>query len=160
MVNAAMQYLREHPPFTVSAKPQAAEGAPDRPLSPQEVAAEVVQVTAAWLDERRLDVRVSILSGFHINANQPAKGLVPTQVIVGHEGAAEVAGVDYPPGEEQRFAFTDETVRAYSGDVSIVVNFKSPMTGGRAVRLSLQHQACDDNACLAPVTKQIEVNTP
>ena len=160
MVEAALLYLQQGgEPFVVSAAPEGGAGV-DRPLSPQETAEGVVRVGGDWASPTELHVRLSIREGFHINSHQPAPGdvpLIPTRLTV--EGAAAgSAVVDYPPGEEQHFAFSDAPVRVYAGDVTIALRLPAPPADD--LRLSLTYQACDDNACLPPVTKRIEVGAP
>jgi hypothetical protein len=162
MVQAADQYLRKAEPFTVSAaKGEAAAGrGAERPMSPQEVAAGIVGVGARWASPVELHLRLDVLKGFHINAHHPDGDadlpLIPTTLTVVGE-AARGAEVEYPPGEEQSFSFAGRPIRVYDGKVTVVVRIIAPLPKGAALRLNLSYQACDDSACLAPVTKQIEV---
>ncbi|MDB5331909.1 MAG: hypothetical protein JWP03_3060 [Phycisphaerales bacterium] len=153
MVQAAQQFLRRAEPFTVSAEAQADA---DRPLSPQQIAQGVVSVSTSWRGPAELLVRLDILPGFHINAHE-VEGDVPliaTALTLGDDAAATV---EYPPGREMGFAFADKPIRVYDGDVTIVVRFGSPRREGMSAKLALSYQACDERACLPPVTKQVEV---
>ncbi|HEV8607239.1 MAG TPA: protein-disulfide reductase DsbD domain-containing protein, partial [Tepidisphaeraceae bacterium] len=76
---------------------------------------------------------------------------------IGHE---EVEKIEYPEGEERKFGFSDGAIAVYSGGVTIRVKFKNAMTGRPPLRMGIAYQACDEEACLPPITKQIEVNTP
>jgi uncharacterized protein YyaL (SSP411 family) len=158
MVQAALAFVRRGGEFVVTPAPDAA--AADRPASPEQVAAEVVNVRASWASRTELHVYLDVLAGFHINANKASKGLIPTRVAVAQGAeAASVASVEYPPGEERRFAFADEPLRVYEGPTMIAVK----LTGRAAdapLRISVTYQACDDNACLPPVTKRLDVPTP
>jgi hypothetical protein len=149
MVEAALLYVRQHGPIEV--EPTA--GA-QRPASPQEIAAGVVSLRAELIDEQELAVHLEILPPFHVNAHDAGKGLVGTQLAV---TGAEVESIDYPPGQEQRFAFADEAIRVYSGDVVIGVKFKKPLTSGSELRLRVTYQPCNEEACFPPVTKQVEL---
>ena len=75
---------------------------------------------------------------------------------VSGEGAGLVAGIEYPPGELRPLAFSEQPVRVYSGEVTIAVRFSQPPAGKRTT-LSLYYQACDERACLPPVTKTVDV---
>jgi uncharacterized protein YyaL (SSP411 family) len=156
MVQAALAYLRRDEAFTVTGAPGAAS---ERPASPEQVAAGVVSFRAAWTGPTELHVHMDVADGFHVNAHQAGAGLVATQLGVGGDEGLEVASIDYPPGEERRFAFADVPVRVYDGPTTIVVRLQRP-PGAAPLRLGLTYQACDDNACLPPVTKHIEVTTP
>ncbi|HWE97488.1 MAG TPA: DUF255 domain-containing protein [Tepidisphaeraceae bacterium] len=152
MVQAAQQFLHRAEPFTVSADEQGGE---DRPLSPQQIAQGVVSVSTSWRGPAELLVKLDILPGFHINAHE-VEGDVPliaTALTLGDDAAATV---EYPPGREMGFAFADKPIRVYDGDVMIVVRFASPGREGMPVKLALSYQACDERACLPPVTKQVE----
>ncbi len=154
MIQAALLYLQQAEPFTVSAGERAS--AADRPLTPQQVASGVVSVTTEWEGDTRLRVQLSILNGFHINAHETKSDipLIPTRLSV--EGD-ERAKVDYPPGEEQRFAFSEAPIRVYSGEAILAVELTSPRRKDQPLRLRLSYQACDEEACLPPVTQQIEL---
>jgi hypothetical protein len=155
MVEAAMLYLRKGGAFNVSAAKQQEA---DRPLSPQEIAAGVVSVQSEWLDARRLKLRVQILAGFHINANETTKDLIPTTVTV--DPVTQLEAIDYPPGETQSFAFSDQPIRVYTGDVDILIRFKSTVPNDASLRVGIQYQACDESACFAPVRKPFELAAP
>jgi uncharacterized protein YyaL (SSP411 family) len=158
MVQAAATYLRKAEPFTVRAG-DAADG-PARPASPREAGAGVVAVATRWQNPTELHVRLRIAEGFHINANDTGGGaelpLVPTTLTVAGD-AARGAAVEYPAGAEQQFAFAESPIRVYGGEVTLVVRFTAAPAKGSAVRLNLSYQACDDSACLPPVTKPLEV---
>jgi hypothetical protein len=69
-----------------------------------------------------------------------------------------VEAIDYPPGEMRAFAFSDQPVRVYSGEVEILVRFRSRSEA--ALHVGIQYQACDESACFAPVRKAVEVPAP
>ena len=159
MVQAALGYVTQQGPFQVSTAPQDAE--PDRPLPPTKIAQGVVAFKPHWATPTDLHLRLSILKGFHINAHDPQSGevpLIPTNLTVTDSyGAPADVTIDYPPGEEQAFGFTDKPIRVYSGDVVLALRFKAVMVGAGPLQLSLSYQPCDESACLPPVTKTVEV---
>ena len=160
MVQAALLYLSKHAPFTVSAEASAEQ--PERPLPPAKIAEGVVQIKPHWATPTELHVRLTVLEGFHINAHDPQGGdvpLVPTSLTItdSYGTPADVDTIDYPPGEEQAFAFTDQPIRVYTGDVVIAVRFKAVTVGGGQLQLSLSYQPCDESACLPVVTKTVEI---
>jgi hypothetical protein len=157
MVQAALMYLRRGDPFTVSASPEATPA--DRPASPQEIAAGVVSVEPHWISAAELHLVLKILPPFHINANNPASTdvpLIPTRLAID----VPVASVEYPPGEEQAFAFSSTPIRVYTGTVKFLVRFPNPLKPESRLRMSLSYQACDESACFPPATKQIEMEIP
>jgi uncharacterized protein YyaL (SSP411 family) len=163
MVQAMMHYVRDYSPITVSAEGEPAATAAtgseiERPTSPKQTAAGVVTLSTSWRQPDLLEVAVEILDGFHINAHVASAGLLATQLAVSREAAELVADIDYPPGEERSFSFSPTKVRVYSGRISIAVRFKQAPTG--QVSLSLYYQACNDQACLPPVTKSCSTGGP
>ena len=162
MVEAALLYLRKgHPPFTVSADAPgtAARPQPDRPASPQDTAAQVVAASATWESPTELRVRLRVAEPYHINAHDAGGGgdipLIPTRLTV--EGDPPGVTIDYPPGDEQRLGFLDSPLRVYSGEVAIAVRFPSPPLASNPPRLRLTYQACDDQSCLPPVIRPVEL---
>jgi uncharacterized protein YyaL (SSP411 family) len=156
MAQAALMYVRRAGQFKVSASPS---GAPqDRPTDPQQIASGVVRITPEWNSAAELHLRLGVLDNFHINAHEPRGDmpLVPTNVKVDVADAQ----IDYPPGEEERFAFNESPIRVYSGEVTILVRFPHPPIPDSTVRVTVSYQACDESACFPPVTKQIEVEVP
>ena len=150
MVQAAADYARRHGPIEVpaSADPRGAE----RIASTEQIAAGVVGLRAAMRTPTTMEVRIDILDGFHINAHDAAKDFIATSLAV---TGATVKKIDYPPGEEKRFAFADSAIRVYEGSIAIAVEFTHPPAGKLA--LNLTYQACDDSTCLPPVTKRFDV---
>lgn len=153
MIAAALLFLRQHDPFTVSPRPLGTE----RPASPSEIAASVISMRAQWATPTQLNVHLDVLDGFHINAHEAGKGLIPTTLSVSQ--GPDLAGIDYPPGEERRFAFADAPIRVYDGTVTIAVRFKDEPLPADVLHLSLTYQACNESACLSPVTKRVELRS-
>ena len=157
MIEATLLYLRRAEPFTVSAAPGADQA--DRPASLEQVAASVVSIQAEALSAVELHLHLSILEGFHINALEPGATdvpLIPTALSVDAPGAS----IEYPPGQEQGFGFVDSPIRVYSGRVTLIVRFSPPPKPESTLRFKLTYQACDQSACLPPVSKQFEIEVP
>jgi hypothetical protein len=157
MVQAALLYLRQADPFTVSAAQGPAES--DRPVSPEQIAAGVVSIQAEALSAAELHIHLAILDGFHINAHEPGETevpLIPTTLSVDAPGAT----IEYPPGQEQGFGFATGPIRVHSGKVMIVVRFSPPPKPESTLRFRLSYQACDQSACFPPITKQFEIEVP
>ena len=149
MVQATLQYIRQSGSLSVSADVSSS----DRPLSPHQLAEGIVSISADRTDPNRLLVRVEIANGFHINAHQPSAGLLATQLTVMGDAASQVRQIDYPPGEQRSFEFAPEPVAVYENTITIAVIFNQPQSD-RPITLSLRYQACDDRACLPPVSRQ------
>lgn len=158
LIEAAILYLRQNEPITVSPGPW--RGETERPPAPQQTATGLVSVEASWIAPDELHLRVGILDEFHINAHESGRDLTATNLAVAGDAARLVESIDYPPGEERAFSFTPAPIRIYDGAVTMVVRFKQDMTGRPSLHLALTYQACSDSACFPTVTKQFQVNTP
>jgi suppressor for copper-sensitivity B len=109
----------------------------------------------------RIAALVSIEHGWHVHSNKPTlEYLIPTvldlQVPVGWPEET----IQYPQAEMQMFAFAEEPLAVYDGDVVIHSELRVPEgtpPGTFLVRASLRYQACDDSQCLPPVTTTAEV---
>jgi hypothetical protein len=155
LIESAFEYLQRVGPLDVA--PGAVVG--ERPgSSPQRLANSVVIPSAAWENNNELIVTLKILEPFHINAHEPTGELIATRLAV--SGDDDVATIDYPPGEQRRFAFSQAPLRVYAESVEFAVRFKSDMSGRPPIELALTYQACNDDACLPPVTKRFDVPAP
>jgi uncharacterized protein len=138
MVAAAEMYIRQYGPIAVS------EGAEmNRLISPQQLARDLVSIAVHWNDPLTLRVRLGIADGFHINTNNPGNGLTATQLSV-----VPSAVIEYPVGKEMKF----------EGKVTFFVRFAAKPVDG--VRLTLVYQPCNENMCMAAVTKHVDVAIP
>jgi uncharacterized protein len=157
LVQAAFRLVERAGPFTVSPRAEEAAGV-EQPLSPERLAHAAVELSAAWESPTDLRVTLRVLDGFHVNANRAAEGMIPTTLaLAGPRGAAIAAAIDYPPGEERKFAFATEAVRVYAGEVTIAARLDAPPTPGTPVKAVLTYQPCTDEACLSAVSKTVEV---
>ena len=98
---------------------------------------------------RPFEVRLRIAAGWHVNANPASmEFLIPTRV------AGPVRQIVYPEGETRSFAFADEELAVYSGTVAI-----GGEAAAEAKTVRLTYQACDDDRCLPPVTRELDLPT-
>jgi uncharacterized protein YyaL (SSP411 family) len=110
-----------------------------------------------------IPLRLSVRSGWHINANHPsASYLKPTVLRLASPGA-QLVGVRYPPPQRARFGYAKEPLDVYSGDAAIQATVRLPASSlhtGRQMRFVLAYQPCNDRACLAPAEIALEVTAP
>ena len=158
MVQAAHLYVKEHGSIEITMESTAAprSGRPTRQATPEQIAAGVVDVRAAWVEPTRLDVHVEVMEGFHVNANAAVQGLIPTSIAA---VGTELSDVAYPAGAQRKLAFADEPLAVYDGAFTITLRFKQPPPTGQPLTLRLTYQACNEDSCLPPITKQFELVT-
>ena len=111
---------------------------------PPEVTAEagdVVQLSGEWVDDRRIDVLVTIADGFHLYAPGRSDETRPIEL---EATGTPLAGVDYPEADDGG---------TYRGQIRIAAHLAAPIAIGGEVELALAYQACDDTRCLPAVRK-------
>ncbi len=141
VLEAAPPALRTKLAAPASARPEA--GGPVR------VRVEPAQVASPG----SLTVTLAIEPPYHLNANPASmSNLIPTRLFVDKEDV-EIE-VDYPEPKVARFAFADEPIAVYEGEVTLKVRVRGDAAGAA---LMLEYQACDDAACLAPQTVRVPV---
>jgi thiol:disulfide interchange protein DsbD len=104
-----------------------------------------------------LTVRVAIRASWHVNANPPSLDyLVPTSVTLQAPHGIEARAARYPAGKPRQFAFAEVPLSVYEGEVAIVVPLAvapDAAAGDYRVTGAVRYQACNDQLCLAPVSK-------
>ncbi len=114
------------------------------PAKPAEDATEVVTVQGSvdrsasgpW---KPFKLDLAIRSGFHLNANPPLLRFMVATEVRGLE--SEVRALRYPKGDR------------YEGRVTIEGEIEAPE--GRPAVIALTYQACDEERCLLPVTRDV-----
>jgi hypothetical protein len=116
------------------------------PTSLESLAASVV---AARVETASPGLRVLLIvkEGWHINANPASSAyLIPTEI------QGDLRNVSYPPGKSMTFAFSEQPLSVYDGEVAIELE---PERG--ATEFTLVYQACDDTRCLSPVSRELPI---
>ncbi|MEM7482604.1 MAG: thioredoxin family protein [Acidobacteriota bacterium] len=108
----------------------------------------------------RLAAVVEIEDGWHVNANLPTFDyLIPTELELEAPGGWPQPTALYPAGEMLTFAFEDEPLAVYEGEVRILAAVPVPASaaaGEYPLSGTFRYQACDDNSCLPPVTTAVQ----
>jgi hypothetical protein len=138
--------------------------AAQEPLGLKEPAVSVAPppvVTIRQGREGRVPISFRVVSGYHINSNQPkSEYLIPTVLKVDATTDIVIGKITYPPGQDMSFAFApEEKLNVYTGDFQVDVSvrpLRSVVVGKYVVRGALKYQACDNAACYPP--KQLPVS--
>ena len=108
----------------------------------------------------RIAALVSIEQGWHVNSHKPTFDyLIPTVLDLQVPAGWPEETVQYPRDEMQTFAFADQPLAVYDGDVVILSEVQIPPgapQGKIPLQASLRYQACNDTQCLPPVTTTAE----
>lgn len=106
-------------------------------------------------------VVAEIQQGFHINANKVLEDyLIPTSVQADWPKGLRLVETVYPPGEMQKFDFSEKLLNVYDGTVTLRMKMQAAADaplGAMTVPVNLRYQACNDRACLPPVRLKVPV---
>lgn len=110
----------------------------------------------------KLAVLARIEPGYHINDHKPSLDyLIPTRVTFDSNPVVKVEKVVYPRGKPLKFDFLDAPISVYEGEVhvgSILKVSPSASPGAYTLRGKFRYQACNDHACLPPVSVPFEAS--
>lgn len=102
-----------------------------------------------------------ILEGFHINTDKPLQDyLIPTVLRLDPPKGFRVVEVVYPKGKLEKFSFSPEQLAVYDGRVTMRIRLEAAADaplGVQQLPVKLRYQACNDTACLRPVTVDVPV---
>ncbi len=104
----------------------------------------------------RAAVEIRVAEGFHINANPASEDfLIATELSLAQSAEGfEISEVFYPPAHELTFGFWDGPLRVWEGSVVAGVELEVEDTaalGYRNLEFTVLYQACNDEACFAPM---------
>lgn len=107
-------------------------------------------------------VKLTIASGYHINANPPSFSyLKATELTVEpNEGVTPGKSV-YPASVTRKFAFSKDPLAVYEGEATIKLPLSaasSAQKGAHTLKGKLRVQPCDEEACYPP--RIIETSIP
>ena len=102
------------------------------------------------------------LSGhWHVNAHKVNDDfLIPTTIDIEPPPGFHIRGVVYPDVVEKTLSFSDKPLLLYEGEALIGILLEATETaevGETTVVATVTYQACDNEKCLAPVTKRLEI---
>lgn len=107
-------------------------------------------------------VRLTIQTGYHVNANPPTFSyLKATQLDISPGEGISASGVSYPAPVTKKFAFAEKPLAVYEGETEMRATIKADTTaskGEHSVAAQLRVQACDEQVCYPP--GQIELRIP
>ena len=112
----------------------------------------------------RIAARVTVENGWHVNSHTPTfEWLIPTTFELELPDGWPDPQVSYPPHTMQTFAFQEEPLAVYDGEVVILADLLIPESVAQdLVRIEgvLHYQACDDHQCLPPTQARATVDLP
>lgn len=109
----------------------------------------------------QIAVVLKIRPGFHVNAREvSADYLIPTDLRTEVPAGFKMSDIIYPKGTLQTFAFSkNKPLNVYTDTVIVRVPLTvlpSAALGAQHLAMKLRYQACSNEICLPPVTKDVE----
>lgn len=106
-------------------------------------------------------VVMDIPSGLHVQSNKPLdKFLIPTKLELETPNGMRVGPISYPRAVMRNLKFSKGAVAVYEGKAMIrfTVNVPANYNGGSGdIKGKLRFQACTDESCFAPVTREVKM---
>ena len=122
-------------------------------------AAQRVEIPAGGSAEAT--VRLTIQSGYHVNANPPTFSyLKATALEISAADGVSVAFVTYPKALNKKLAFAEKPLAIYEGETDLKAMLKTDKAakkGERSMPARLRIQACDDQVCYPPGTLELAI---
>lgn len=123
------------------------------------VAAQPVEISAGGSVDAI--VRVTIQSGYHVNANPPTYSYLRATILdISPADGISVGAVVYPKALNKKLAFAEKPLDIYEGEIELKATVKvdkAAKTSERSLSAKLRIQACDDQVCYAPGTLEFAI---
>src|SRR5690349_22792153 len=109
----------------------------------------------------RATVVMDIPNGLHVQSSKPLdKFLVPTKLDVETPSGMNVGPISYPRPVMRKLKFSKGNVAVYEGQAMIPFNVTVPANyagGSGEIKGKLRFQACNDDSCFPPVTREVKM---
>lgn len=109
----------------------------------------------------RASVVMDIPSGLHVQSSKPLdKFLVATKLDVETPSGMKVGPISYPRALMRKLKFSKGMVAVYEGKSIVRFNVTVPANysgGSGEIKGKLRFQACNDEACFPPVTREVKM---
>jgi DsbC/DsbD-like thiol-disulfide interchange protein len=136
--------------------------------TPLRQSADDVKVTGSIAPEKtkkgrtvQANVVMEIPHGLHVQSNKPLdKFLIPTKLDVETPAGMKAGVIYYPRAVMRNLKFSKNKVAVYEGRTSIrfPVTVQANYAGGSTeIKGKLRFQACNDEACFPPVTREVKI---
>lgn len=104
------------------------------------------------------NLRVEVLSGFHVNSDKPKDEFLIPLKLTWTGGPLEAKSVTYPKPEEVKVGA--DLLNVFTGTFNIKTEFQSSGTvpaGSATMTGKLRYQACNSSMCFRPATIDVKV---
>ena len=109
----------------------------------------------------RASVTMDIPAGLHVQSSKPLdKFLIATKLDVETPSGMKVGPISYPRALMRKLKFSKGMVAVYEGKSVVRFNVTVPQNysgGSGEIKGKLRFQACDDESCFPPVTREVKM---
>jgi len=109
----------------------------------------------------RASVVMDIPNGLHVQSSKPLdKFLVATKLDVETPSGMQVGPISYPRAAMRNLKFSKRAVAVYEGRAIMRFNVTVPANysgGSGEIKGKLRFQACNDESCFPPVTREVKM---
>ena len=109
----------------------------------------------------RASVTMDIPAGLHVQSSKPLdKFLVATKLDVETPSGMQIGPISYPRALMKKLNFSKGNVAVYEGKAVIRFNVTVPANysgGSGEIKAKLRFQACNDESCFPPVTREVKM---
>ena len=109
----------------------------------------------------RASVVMDIPAGLHVQSSKPLdKFLIATKLVVETPAGMKVGPISYPRALMRKLKFSTAMVAVYEGKSVVRFNVTVPANysgGSGEIKGKLRFQACDDESCFPPVTREVKM---
>jgi len=113
--------------------------------------------------EFQVAVIVRLLEPWHINSATPEdEFVIATELRIPEAEYYKISELRYPSHKMKTFAFYDEALAVYEGEIVIIVSGRVSQNVSKVVNLSgsLYYQGCNDQVCLPPTETTFSLGIP
>jgi len=112
-------------------------------------------------DTFRLGIKIVLLDDWHINSSKPSEDfLIATTMEIQDSPHFEFGDIQYPPGHDIKFEFSDIPLSVYEDSVIIwleVTAASGLQPGEQNLTGKINYQACNNSSCLAPTGEEVNI---
>jgi len=109
----------------------------------------------------RASVIMDIPAGLHVQSSKPLdKYLIATKLEVETPSGMRAGPISYPRALMRKLKFSKGMVAVYEGRATLRFNVSVPANysgGSGEIRGKLRFQACNDDACFPPLTREVKM---
>ncbi len=109
----------------------------------------------------RASIVMDIPNGLHVQSSKPLdKFLVATKLDVETPSGLQVGPISYPRALMRKLKFSKAAVAVYEGRATLRFNVTVPANysgGSGEIKGKLRFQACNDDSCFPPVTREVKM---